>query len=72
MCSADTSKTGQEEAQRRSSDVGPDPKIRWSAACSSSSCHREFCIRPGSGHVDQVKWIRLSGSGHVDQVRGTF
>ena len=49
MCSADTSKTGQEEAQRRSSDVGPDPKIRWSAACSSSFCRREFCIQPGFG-----------------------
>ena len=52
---ADTSTTGQEEAQRHSSDVGPDPKIRWSAAYSSSSCHREFCIQPELGKWNFLK-----------------
>ena len=45
-CCLATSKTKQGEARRRSSNVWPGPKSRWSVACSSSSSHREFCIQP--------------------------
>ena len=63
---AATSKRGQEEAQRRNWDVSPSPKSRSSAACSSSSCRRVFCIQPGcwrSSHGHFLKEVNLNKLG---------